>query len=66
MGKMHTLVGEEFFRGMLRLENERKRLHGRNDDASRVRSPNVVSLEDYRRRHIERSTLLFVPPKTSA
>jgi hypothetical protein len=58
MNKMHTLAGEEFFRDMMRLEDERKRLLAGSkwSVASSVRSSNVVSLEDYRRRHSPRET----------
>jgi hypothetical protein len=55
MDKKHTLVGEDFFRMMMRHEDERKRrsmVHTlRNVDDGETQSLNVVSLERYRREH---------------
>ena len=63
MDKKHTLVGEAYFREMLRPEEEqRQRLnpYGGIGDAS-----NVVSLQDYRQRQAERRPYRVVPLKPS-
>jgi hypothetical protein len=54
MDRAHTLVGEEFFRDMMHLEDERRRLLGSNQRnvTSSAKPSNVVSLEDYRRQHL--------------
>ena len=54
MDKKHTLVGEDFFRTMMRLEDERRRrfvrgdLWGSRGDGGGSRASNIVSLERYR------------------
>ena len=60
MVKKYTLMGEDFFRTMTRLEDERRR---RSDmlcapsNASDRGASNIVSLDRYRReRHVQRPT----------
>ena len=67
MDKMYTLVGEDFFREMMRSKDERRRrLAGGNQWGGAGGGGNVVSLQDYRRRQTERVITPFVPPKSSA
>ena len=52
MGKKHTLVGEDFLRTMMRLEDERRRCFVRGDlwcNRGDGGTSNIVSLERYRR-----------------
>ena len=51
MDKKHTLVGEDFFRTMMRLEDERRRCFVRGDlwGNRAAGTSNIVSLERYRR-----------------
>ncbi len=50
MDKKHTLVGEDFFRTMMRLGEERRRYFVRGDlGGNRSGASNVVSFECYRR-----------------
>ena len=61
MDKKHTLVGEDFFRTMMRLEDERRRcfvrgnLWGSRGDGSGSQTSNVVSLDRYRREQQQRA-----------
>jgi propanediol dehydratase small subunit len=58
VGKDYTLAGEEFFREMMRPEEERRqRLAAISDDLS-----NVVSFQDYKRR-VERAATTYAPRK---
>jgi hypothetical protein len=65
MDKMHTLVGEDFFRGMMRLEDERKRRLAGGNQWGGAGGGNIISLLDNRRRQTERTITPFVPPKSS-
>ena len=52
MDKKHTLMGEDFFRTMMRLEDERRRCFVRGDlgiNHGDGGTSNIVSLDRYRR-----------------
>jgi hypothetical protein len=71
MGKDYTLAGEDFFREMMRAEEERRRHLADNGDGiggiggGSHHPSNVVSLQDYRRQHAERRPYRVVPLKPS-
>jgi hypothetical protein len=71
MDRKHILVGEDFFRSMMRIEEERKRCFAggnlwRGADGVGTRSSNIVSLEQYRREQRVQSPTGGKPTKPAA
>jgi hypothetical protein len=69
MDKKHTLMGEDFFRTMMRREDERRRHFVRGDlwdSHGDGGTSNIVSLERYRReqQHVQRPTNQPAKPTT--
>jgi hypothetical protein len=67
MDKKHPLVGEDFFRTMMRREDERRRRFVRGDLwGNRGDGGNIVSLERYRReqQHVHRPANKPTKPTT--